>query len=206
MLLCPHCNKQYDDGFTVCALCGQDLIEYTPLVSEEELEVDALEGEESPSGSFQAEKVDLDENEPQLLVTVTDRVEAGRILALLQDMEIPCLKKTRGVGNYSEIMWGKSVTGYDIYVPGALMRQAMEALSLVPEESFSEEESEELWPEELESDFQEEGMTFEEPVDSPEDEEALEESARRIWVGLLIAGLVVAVGGIAIVLLNYFFG
>ena len=206
MLLCPHCNKTYDDGFTICALCGRELIDYQPLVTEEDLEAvaDTMLGDEDDlPGAFIAEKADLDENEPQLLVTVDDRLEAGRILALLEDMHIPCLKKSVGAGQTMEIMTGQSSFGYDIYVPGSLLRQALDAIAVVPED-------EEDFPVELDgleqTELPEEAMQpqFEEPVDPIEDDRALERSARRIRLGMLVVGALVALGGIAIVLITYF--
>lgn len=215
MLLCPHCNKQYDDGFTICALCGRELIDYTPLVTEQELEAvaDTMLGDEDDlPGAFVAEKADLDENEPQLLVTVDDRLEAGRIMALLEDLHIPCLKKSIGAGHAIEIMAGESAFGYDIYVPGSMMRQALDAIAIVPMSDMESDDDMELLDdlEEIEtskalsdeSDSME--RVFEEPIDPVEDEQALERSARRIWMALLISGAVIALGGIAIALITYF--
>lgn len=204
MLLCPNCNKQYDDGFTVCALCGQKLIDYKPLVTEEELEAaaDTMLGEEDNlPGAFVAEKVDLDENEPQLLVTVDDRVEAERIMTLLEDLHIPCLKKS--AGQVMEIMTGESNLGYDIYVPGSMMNEAMEAIAVPeageePAEGWDEEPAAEESPEEPAP------PEFEEPVDPVEDEKALDRSAKRIGTVLAVGAMVLALAGIAVVLISFF--
>ena len=213
MLLCPHCNKQYEDGFTLCALCGRELIDYKPLMTEEDLEAvaDTMLGDEDDlPGVFVAEKADLDENEPQLLVTVDDRMEAGRIIALLEDLNIPCLKKSVGAGQATEIITGASTFGYDIYVPGSMMREALDAIAVAGDETEDSEveldldSQEEIVPEEDPALREELQPSFEEPVDPVEDDLALERSARRIRMGLLIAGAIVALGGIAVVLISYF--
>lgn len=211
MHLCPHCNKQYEDGFTVCALCGRELIDYQPLVTEEELEAvaDTMLGDEDDlPGAFVAEKADLDENEPQLLVTVDDRLEAGRIMALLEDLNIPCLKKSVGAGQATEIMTGASTFGYDIYVPGSMMREALDAIAVADggdEEGEPENVVEDAYDtEDIPEEEEQTTPVFEEPVDPVEDDRAIERSARRIRMGLLIGGAVVAVVGIAVVLMTYF--
>ena len=211
MHLCPHCNKQYEDGFTVCALCGRELIDYQPLMTEEDLEAvaDTMLGDEDDlPRAFVAEKADLDENEPQLLVTVDDRLEAGRIMALLEDLNIPCLKKSVGAGQATEIMTGASTFGYDIYVPGSMMREALDAIAVAGDEDAQGEpeadvEDELDMPDSLDEEEPTEPV-FEEPVDPVEDDRAIERSARRIRMGLLIGGAVVALGGIAVVLIAYF--
>lgn len=205
MLLCPKCNKKYEEGFTVCAVCGRDLVEYQPLVDEEELKKAAeLLGEEEAPGVFEPEEAQLEENNaPALLISVADQLEATRIMSLLEDASIPCLKRTEGAGQISELLTGASFTSYDIYVPGALLRKALELINtkVVDEQGEAvlpgEEELEDVYL--AEDDSEREMETEQEP-----DEESLDRSARRItWITLTVVALA-AIAGIVIALVHYF--
>ena len=174
----------------------KSLIHYKPLVTEEELEAaaDTMLGEEDNlPGAFVAEKVDLDENEPQLLVTVDDRVEAERIMTLLEDLHIPCLKKS--AGQVMEIMTGESNLGYDIYVPGSMMNEAMEAIA-VPEEGAENRRKAGMRSRPRRNRRRSpRPPEFEEPVDPVEDEKALDRSAKRIGTVLAVGADGVGFGG-----------
>ena len=43
---CPNCNKEYDEGFTLCAKCGEKLVAYTPIVSDQDAEASIFDCDE----------------------------------------------------------------------------------------------------------------------------------------------------------------
>lgn len=184
MLLCAKCNKKYEDGFTICAICGSELVDYQPLVDEETLRETAESlGEDAPEG-YEPELAQLDEEaEPVVLITVNDHIEAGRILSILEDVHIPCFKRSDGVGNISEILTGNSFTAYDICVPSALYNQAMEAIDMagvVSEELPAGEE----WEEDAEdlSDVQDK---------EEQDDDTSSGNTKRTWMPLLVIGAII---------------
>ena len=85
---CPRCEKQYDDEFTTCLICGGDLVEYQSILSRDEGQILDLEEEQPESAPKQAPPEEL---MPELVVSVAGEEEARRLAALLEGLKIPCL-------------------------------------------------------------------------------------------------------------------
>ena len=88
---CENCKKSFETDEKNCPECGNELIEYTPILDGEQAELldineDALADELNEA----AEEVQIDiEATSQLLVTVIGEKEAKRIISLLNDNHIP---------------------------------------------------------------------------------------------------------------------
>ena len=81
---CRKCNKFYDTESDTCEKCGQKLEDYTPIVESE------TPVQESKTAAF-AEM--LFDGEPKLLITVIGEDEAARTMELLEQNNIPSMKK-----------------------------------------------------------------------------------------------------------------
>lgn len=121
---CPKCSKEYDASVNTCPDCGETLI---PASSEiEQLEYEAMK--------------------PVKLVNVTNHIEAGIIMNLLLNNNIPCFKKDQFLGSYMNLYMGYSVYGEDIYVDERDYERALDIISiLTPEESDGEPAAEEAF-------------------------------------------------------------
>jgi len=123
---CPKCRAEYRQGFKICSDCNTDL-------------VDELEQIKKNSGTEY-------DDEAAYLTSVSNRIEAEMIEALLNSHGIPVLKKSREAGGYLDIYMGATIFGVDLYVPSKLLKKAKEIIASNPEnveedvQDYSEEE------------------------------------------------------------------
>jgi predicted nucleic acid-binding Zn ribbon protein len=86
------------------------------------------------------------DDEAAYLTSVSNRIEAEMIEALLNSHGIPVLKKSREAGGYLDIYMGATIFGVDLYVPSKLLKKAKEIIASNPEnveedvQDYSEEE------------------------------------------------------------------
>ena len=85
---CPRCEKQYDDEFTTCLICGGDLEEYQSILAQDDGQILDLEEAQPEDAPKQAPPEEL---MPELVVSVAGEEEARRLAALLEGLKIPCL-------------------------------------------------------------------------------------------------------------------
>lgn len=64
-----------------------------------------------------------------LLKNVAEGYEVDLITSILEQLNIPVQKRSRGSGAYTSIYMGMSITGYDIYVPANRLLEAQEMLA-----------------------------------------------------------------------------
>jgi hypothetical protein len=116
---CPKCKKEYKDQITVCPDCGEKLIS-TSTDTDTDTDTDQI--------VYEAMK-------PVKLINVTNSIEAGIIMNLLLNNNIPCIKKDKFLGGYMNLYMGYSVYGEDIYVDEGDYEKALDVISiLTPEE------------------------------------------------------------------------
>lgn len=117
-MYCPKCNKNYTDEITFCPDCNVSLIEHS------------------------TEDGNISENtQPIKIGSFSNAIDAGIIMELLADNQIPCYKKSQGAGGYMNIYMGYSVFGEDIYVSQKDYQRAKELISnLMPQEEATEPE------------------------------------------------------------------
>lgn len=138
MKICPRCNREYEENLENCLVCGAELTEYTPILSEEERDALELNGEVTAD---MLEEINP-ENLPEIICSVVGKEEAVRLSALMQEYRIPCMCKENG----------EEEGVYDLLIPKKKFNQALELLN----EDEAEMEQEELDLEEQESAKQEE--------------------------------------------------
>lgn len=100
---CRKCNKFYDTESDTCEKCGQKLEDYTPIVESDEDDVlflsnESKENVDEPETPVQESKTAvfaemLFDGEPKLLITVIGEDEAARTMELLEQNNIPSMKK-----------------------------------------------------------------------------------------------------------------
>ena len=110
---CPKCRAEYRQDFKTCSDCNTDL-------------VDELEQIEKKSDTEY-------DDEAAYLTSVSNRIEAEMMEALLNSNGIPVLKKSRGAGGYLNIYMGATIFGVDLYVPSRLLKKAKEIIASNPE-------------------------------------------------------------------------
>jgi hypothetical protein len=118
---CPKCRKDYDDSVIICPECGEKLIPASP----------------------ETERIEYEAMKPVKLVNVTNHIDAGIIMNLLLNNDIPCFKKDKFLGGYMNLYMGYSVYGEDIYVDERDYEKALDIISiLTPEEDADELDAE----------------------------------------------------------------
>jgi len=70
-----------------------------------------------------------EDTEPIFLCSSSDDIQAGMIMAALQDKRIPAMMKTEGAGQYLSVYMGSSYYEKDIYVPSRLYAEACDVLA-----------------------------------------------------------------------------
>ncbi len=138
MKICPRCNREYEENLENCLVCGAELTEYTPILSEEERDALELNGEVTAD---MLEEINP-ENLPEIICSVVGKEEAVRLSALMQEYRIPCMCKENG----------EEEGVYDLLIPKKKFNQALELLN----EDEAQMEQEELDLEEQEPVKQEE--------------------------------------------------
>lgn len=110
-MYCPNCKKEYEAGITVCPDCNKDL---KTQISDDEMYSTAPD--------------------PVKVTSAANNIDAGLIMNLLINNNIPCFKKDIGVGGYMNVYMGYSVYGEDIYVDRIDYEAALELInSLEPD-------------------------------------------------------------------------
>jgi len=119
MPVCPNCKGEYRKGFTVCADCGETLVEELDenLIRDNEHEV-----RKSPPRMQTEEEIAA--MKPTFLCSLADDVSAGVLIATLEENGIPVLLKKPGAGEYMAIYMGMNVFGIDVYVPARMLESA----------------------------------------------------------------------------------
>ncbi|MBR3844523.1 MAG: hypothetical protein IKM39_03335 [Clostridia bacterium] len=125
MKTCPRCNREYDEKLDHCLICGSELIEYTPILSETEREALELNGEVTDG---MLEQIDP-ENLPEVIVSVVGKVEAVRLSNLMQEYRIPCMCRENE----------EEADVFDLLIPKKKFNQAIELLN-EDEAAMAEEE------------------------------------------------------------------
>jgi|GEM_PF-1433165 len=118
-MVCPKCNDEYQDGFTMCGKCKVPLI-----VPEHESEP---EPEPEPEDTFY-----VTDDVPAFLCTAKNHIEANAIEAVMKCHDIPVLLKPRDCGDITMLYMGVSFTDTDVYVPSKLITRAKELLEHEP--------------------------------------------------------------------------
>jgi hypothetical protein len=117
-MYCPNCKREYEAGLTVCPDCNKDLM--APL----------LKNEEEYSMN------------PVKVTSAANNIDAGLIMNLLINNNIPCFKKDNGAGGYMNVYMGYSVYGEDIYVDKKDYEAALDLInSLEPDKESMDTES-----------------------------------------------------------------
>ncbi|MDF2587593.1 MAG: hypothetical protein K0S41_1434 [Anaerocolumna sp.] len=93
-MYCPKCKYEYREGFLVCSDCHVPLVDHlTKEVLVEKTVKDTVK-----------------------IASASNEVDAGLIMNLLLNNNIPCFKKSLGSGGYMNIFMGYSIFGEEIYV------------------------------------------------------------------------------------------
>ncbi|MGN6714963.1 putative signal transducing protein [Anaerocolumna jejuensis] len=119
-MYCPNCKKEYEAGITVCPDCKKDLTAQRP----------------------EDDRVDSAASDPVKVTSAANDIDAGLIMNLLINNNIPCFKKDIGAGGYMNVYMGYSVYGEDIYVDRKDYEAALDLIgSLEPDKESVENES-----------------------------------------------------------------
>lgn len=110
---CPKCGIEYREGFDTCNDCDCALVK-----NQEEIEV-AAEEEEAANPFVGGET---------FLVSVGDSIEADMIEGLLNENNIPVLKKYSEMVNFLQTLTCATNSGADIYVPSFLFSKALKLI------------------------------------------------------------------------------
>lgn len=121
MAWCPKCRTEYRNGFTTCNDCNSEL-------------VDRLDNPEKVA--------DTQYDKEAFLISVGGSIEADMMEALLNESNIPVLKKFRDAGDYLKIYMGGTIYGVDIYVPSRLLGEAKQIVfdNYTDEQTHGDEE------------------------------------------------------------------
>ena len=143
-MYCEKCDVFYDDDTDVCKVCGKKLVDFHPIMNEEDAaELDMLKTEDDAaaeaSESLTPEKI-IEKTEPEVLVSINEKEDAEHIIAILEANMIPAFSREGEEGETT-----------DILVPAHMIPQGLEILNeTVPdimssgEEELSDEELDEL--------------------------------------------------------------
>ena len=126
MKICYKCKLVYDEHDTVCDRCEDRLAHYEPGHDIDDMNIVFPEG---------AKWV--------ILETLVEEYVAQSHVDYLKSRHIPALKIINQKGVLSEIYLGKSVFGYDVFVPEKIYDEAKEKLEAylnAPYESGGAEE------------------------------------------------------------------
>lgn len=104
---CPKCECEYREGFTVCADCGEELVD--DWLPDKKNEIDI-------------------KSQWVLFFQTNDVREAEIIESILKTSDIPFLIKDRGAGGYLKVYMGMTNMGMDIYVPDSRLNDARELI------------------------------------------------------------------------------
>lgn len=158
MPYCPKCKAEYREGFTVCADCGEALVDeikqpmkkagfINKLLMETD-DKDSLAEEAELSDEFGYSEKNSDfavKPQPELgdevpLITVDSQVKLVYITSILEAENIPYRVMERGVGQYISIYMGTSFMGKTIYVDEKNLEPALKIASSYEGNVVSDEE------------------------------------------------------------------
>jgi hypothetical protein len=125
-MYCPKYKQEYQGNDKNCPDCKVELVELLPL-------------EKNGRDPLKAVKV----------ATASNEIEAGLIMDLLLNNQIPCYKKSKGAGGYLNIYMGYSVYGEEIYVAEKDYQRAkalLDELTTAPEEEEEDNTAEDSIP------------------------------------------------------------
>lgn len=105
MSWCPKCKTEYENHVKTCAECHVELVDY---LEQEEPEV---------------------YEEITKLCNVASLQEATMLKSLLGAYGIPVLNKSKGSGDYLQIVAGVNYQGVDIYVPVSSLDEAKKIMN-----------------------------------------------------------------------------
>ncbi len=86
-------------------------------------------------------KAEYKKGDVELLLSVTDTVEADLIINTLKNNNIECFKKDKGTGSYMNLYMGYSIYGQEIYVNQEDYEQAKQICEEIFLKHCSEEEA-----------------------------------------------------------------
>lgn len=132
---CPDCKTEYEEGYENCSDCGVKLVDENP----------------------QEGNMNDGNDNPELLITVADGMQADILESKLKFYGIPVMRKHRETGALLTVYMGASPFGVDLYVPSELLENARKLINQEIDanggESYDENsivESQENTPEGLE--------------------------------------------------------
>ena len=140
-MYCEKCKKSFEEK-TICPVCGTVLINYTPILDEEDArDLEAISPAEPQTEESATEETveQPEENAPELdlLVATPDAEEADKIKDLLEVNSIPVIEKSAVDDDGAELT--------EIYVPEELVSQCLDIIGeILPEELEEEMSDEEL--------------------------------------------------------------
>ncbi len=114
MSWCPKCKNEYENDVKICAECHMELVDYLEVEGDEDI---------------------------TKLCNVASLQEAHMIKSLLDAYGIPVLSKSKGSGDYLQIIAGTNYQGVDIYVPASSLN---EAIKIINEDIAGEDEEGEV--------------------------------------------------------------
>jgi len=137
-MYCPKCKSEYRDGFTICSDCKIKLVDQLPKDPKEEIENLEKADDLEEFGQFER----FNNTKTMLLETASNEIDAGLIMNLLRNNDIPCYKQSKGAGGYLNIYMGYSVFGEEIYVAEQDYQRAKALLNdLSPDSGLLEDEN-----------------------------------------------------------------
>lgn len=123
MSWCPNCREEYEEHVKTCPECQSEIVNELP---EEVIE--------------EQEEMTFNPNERiEKLCNVASSPEAAMIKSILQAYQIPVMFKSKGSGDYLQIISGVNYQGVDVYVPSSLLEKAKSILETHEKGEFAEE-------------------------------------------------------------------
>jgi thiol-disulfide isomerase/thioredoxin len=114
MTWCPKCRSEYEDHVKVCKQCDVEL-------------VDKLEEDKKHYQNL------------EFLINVASLNEANILISLLESYGIPSFYKSKGSGEYLQVIAGINYQGIDIYVPANVLAKAREIINHSSDEDIDKE-------------------------------------------------------------------
>lgn len=86
-------------------------------------------------------EIETEGEKPAFLANVADDINAAMIENILEEAEIPVMRKYPETGQYLHFFMGKSIYGVELYVPAEQLNQAKDLVSFLfnPEDVIADE-------------------------------------------------------------------